>query len=84
MATVADVLDGKGRGVYRIDGGATVLDAVQAMVEANVGALLVGDGVSIIGIVTERDYLRRVTLGRSCRRRSSSSRRTRRSRSAWR
>jgi CBS domain-containing protein len=62
MATVADVLEGKGRALYRIDGGATVLEAVRAMVEANVGSLLVADGSAIVGIVTERDYLRRVTL----------------------
>jgi len=36
------------------------------MVEANVGSLLVTDGGEVSGIVTERDYLRRVTLdGRS-------------------
>ena len=62
MATVADVLEGKGRALYRIDGDASVLDAVRAMVEANVGSLLVTDGGVIAGIVTERDYLRRVTL----------------------
>ena len=62
MATVADVLEGKGRSLYRIDAEASVLDAVRAMVEANVGSLLVTDGGDIAGIVTERDYLRRVTL----------------------
>jgi CBS domain-containing protein len=39
-----------------------VFEAVQEMVEANVGSLLVTDGGDIVGIVTERDYLRRVTL----------------------
>jgi CBS domain-containing protein len=62
MATVADVLEGKGRAVYRIAADATVLDAVRAMVEANVGSLLVTDDGVTAGIVTERDYLRRVTL----------------------
>jgi CBS domain-containing protein len=62
MATVADVLEGKGRNLYKIEADASVLDAVRAMVEANVGSLLVTDGGSIEGIVTERDYLRRVTL----------------------
>ena len=42
--------------------GASVFEAVQEMVEANVGSLLVTDGGDIVGIVTERDYLRRVTL----------------------
>jgi len=62
MATVADVLEGKGRSLYKIEADASVLDAVRAMVEANVGSLLVTDGGGIEGIVTERDYLRRVTL----------------------
>ena len=62
MATVADVLEGKGRSLYKIEADASVLDAVRAMVEANVGSLLVTDGGAIEGIVTERDYLRRVTL----------------------
>jgi CBS domain-containing protein len=59
---VADLLEGKGRPLYRIDGEASVLDGVRAMVEANVGALLVTEDDRITGIVTERDYMRRVTL----------------------
>ena len=64
MATVAKILAEKGGGVIRIDGDATVLEAVQAMVEANVGALLVtGSNVNDVeGIFTERDYLRRVAV----------------------
>ncbi len=62
MASVSDILGAKGHEVLRIDGSATVLDAVKAMVEGNVGALIVTEGGEISGIVTERDYLRRVTL----------------------
>jgi IMP dehydrogenase len=62
MAHVSDILDAKGRDVLRIDGSATVLDAVKAMVEGNVGALIVTEGGQLAGIVTERDYMRRVTL----------------------
>ena len=62
MGHVSDILEGKGRDVLRIDGSATVYDAIVTMVEGNVGALLVYDGETLIGIVTERDYLRRVTL----------------------
>ena len=62
MAQVSDILNAKGHDVLRIDGAATVLDAVKAMVEGNVGALIVTEGGEISGIVTERDYLRRVTL----------------------
>jgi CBS domain-containing protein len=60
MSKLAEILDTKGRGVIRIDGDATVFDAVTQMVEANVGAVLVTEGETITGIFTERDYLRRV------------------------
>jgi CBS domain-containing protein len=62
MAHVSDILDSKGRDVLAIDGSATVLDAVKAMVEGNVGALIITEEGRLAGIVTERDYLRRVTL----------------------
>ena len=62
MGHVSDILDTKGRKVLEIDGSATVLDAVTKMVEGNVGSLLVTEGGRLAGIVTERDYLRRVTL----------------------
>jgi CBS domain-containing protein len=48
--------------VLTIDVGATVFEAIKRMVAANVGALLVTEGGRVAGIVTERDYLRRVTL----------------------
>ena len=62
MGHVSDILDGKGRDVLRIDSASTVYDAIVKMVEGNVGALLVYEGDRLAGIVTERDYLRRVTL----------------------
>ena len=62
MATVADLLGDKGRSLQRIEGDRSVLDAVRAMVDANVGSLLVTSEGHVVGIVTERDYLRRVTL----------------------
>jgi CBS domain-containing protein len=62
MASVSEILNEKGGAVIAIDGGATVFDAVKAMVEANVGALLVSDGEEIEGIFTERDYLRRIAV----------------------
>ena len=62
MSKLSEILAGKGGDVLRIEAGASVFEAVQTMVEANVGSLLVTDGGEIVGIVTERDYLRRVTL----------------------
>jgi IMP dehydrogenase len=62
LGHVSDILDDKGRDVLRIDGSATVYEAITKMVEGNVGALLVYESDRLAGIVTERDYLRRVTL----------------------
>jgi CBS domain-containing protein len=62
MKSLAEILEAKGADVLEIDADATVLDAVRLMVEMNVGSLLVTEGGEITGIVTERDYLRRVTL----------------------
>lgn len=62
MGCVSDILDAKGRDILSIEGSATVLDAVKTMVEANVGALIVTEEGRLAGIVTERDYLRRVTV----------------------
>ncbi len=62
MSKVSEILGDKGGSVLSIEAGASVFEAVQEMVEANVGSLLVTDGGGIVGIVTERDYLRRVTL----------------------
>jgi signal-transduction protein with cAMP-binding, CBS, and nucleotidyltransferase domain len=59
---LAEILDEKGSEVLEIAADATVLEAVQRMVDNNVGSLLVKDAGEVVGIVTERDYLRRVTL----------------------
>ena len=64
MTTVSEILDQKGHAVLEIEADATVLDAVRRMVEANVGSLLVAEGGRVVGIFTERDYLRRVALER--------------------
>jgi CBS domain-containing protein len=62
MEHVSDILEEKGRSVLSIEGEATVFDAIKRMVEANVGSLLVFEDGKLAGIVTERDYLRRVAL----------------------
>jgi signal-transduction protein with cAMP-binding, CBS, and nucleotidyltransferase domain len=62
MSTAAQILEGKERRVLSIDADATVYEAVERMVGANVGSLLVEVDGQINGIFTERDYLRRVTL----------------------
>ena len=67
MKTVAEILKAKGNAVvYSIEPSATVFEAVALMAEKNVGALLVMEGEKIVGMVTERDYARKVVLlGRS-------------------
>jgi CBS domain-containing protein len=60
MDQLSEILESKGSGVLKIDADASVLEAVKAMVDANVGSLLVTEEGRITGIVTERDYLRRV------------------------
>lgn len=66
MSTLFEILEEKGHEVLQIEADVSVLEAVRQMVEANVGSLLVTVDGKITGIVTERDYLRRVTLeGRS-------------------
>jgi signal-transduction protein with cAMP-binding, CBS, and nucleotidyltransferase domain len=62
MEQVSHILKGKQGPLLTISSEASVLDMVAQMVDANVGSLLVTVGGRIEGIVTERDYLRRVTL----------------------
>jgi CBS domain-containing protein len=63
MKTVAEILKAKGSSsVYSIAPSATVFEAVKLMAEKNVGALLVMEGERIVGVVTERDYARKVVL----------------------
>ena len=69
MTTVADILRDKGNSaIYSVSPGSTMLDALKLMAEKGVGALLVLDGEKLAGIVTERDYARKIVLkGRSSR-----------------
>ncbi|HEY2257747.1 MAG TPA: CBS domain-containing protein [Variovorax sp.] len=63
MKTVAEILRSKGNpSVFSIAPGATVYEAVALMAEKNVGALLVMDGDKIVGMISERDYARKVVL----------------------
>lgn len=66
MRTAKQLLDAKGSTIYAIDPDAPVLQAIQMMAEHHVGALLVMQGETLSGIVSERDYARKVILkGRS-------------------
>jgi len=66
MKLVQHLLDSKGREVISIVQGASVFDAIKLMADRGVGSLLVMDGDDLKGIVTERDYARKVFIkGRS-------------------
>ncbi len=66
MSTMREILDRKGSTVITIHSGASVLEAIGIMSQANVGALVIQDGDQPTGIFTERDYLRKIALkGRS-------------------
>jgi len=62
MKTARDILDDKGSNVYFVEPLASVHDALQLMHDKNVGALLVMIDEYLVGIVSERDYVRRVIL----------------------
>jgi CBS domain-containing protein len=66
MTTVRQLLERKGRAVHAVAPQTAVLEAIRAMAEHHVGALLVMKGETLEGIVSERDYARKVILlGRS-------------------
>lgn len=62
MQQVKHLLDTKGRGVFAVAPDAPVIEAIRLMAEKNVGALAVMKGSELVGIVSERDYARKVIL----------------------
>lgn len=62
VSSVSDILRSKGNAVFTIPDSATVFEAVVEMESKGVGCLVVMRGETICGIVTERDYLRKVVL----------------------
>jgi CBS domain-containing protein len=66
MKSVNDVLKGKGGQIATIAPNATVFDAITVMADKEIGALLVMEGENLLGILTERDYARKIIiLGKS-------------------
>jgi CBS domain-containing protein len=62
VATVKQILDTKGYAVWTIHPQESVFAAIQRMAEKEVGALVVLEGDALVGIVSERDYARKVIL----------------------
>ncbi|HNU86936.1 MAG TPA: CBS domain-containing protein [Ferruginibacter sp.] len=65
---VSDILKGKESNIYSVTGQVSVYDAIKVMGEKNIGALLIMEGDKLTGILSERDYARKVVLkGKSSR-----------------
>jgi CBS domain-containing protein len=60
--TLASILSKKGAEIWSVDPDATVYDAIAIMAQKGVGAMLVVSGGQLVGIVSERDYARKVML----------------------
>jgi CBS domain-containing protein len=68
MQSMAQLLSTKGSRVWSISPDATVFEGLELMAEKNIGALLIVEGGRPVGIMSERDYARKVILeGRSSR-----------------
>ena len=66
MKLAKDIVDTKGHDIWSIDPDDSVLDAMKLMAEKEIGALLVMEDGKLVGILSERDYARKVILkGRS-------------------
>jgi len=62
MKLVSDILNSKGHEIFAVKPDDTVFDSLQVMADKGIGALLVMNGDKLVGIVTERDYARKVIL----------------------
>lgn len=62
MTTVKQLLQNKGTDVWAISPDSSVYEALQLMADKNIGALVVVDAGNLVGIISERDYARKVAL----------------------
>jgi CBS domain-containing protein len=62
IGTIREILNTKGSAVWTISPEATVFEAIKLMADKNVGALLVTERDKLVGIISERDYTRKVAL----------------------
>ena len=62
MKTVGDILRAKGHDIWSVSPSTTVYEALEVMADKNIGAVLVIDHGTLVGILSERDYARKVIL----------------------
>ena len=62
MKKVADVLSRKGKNITQVSPNTSVLDALKIMADQNIGSIVITNGGQYLGILTERDYSRKVIL----------------------
>ena len=62
MKRVSDILDRKGRSIISVTPDAIVIEALKIMSDKNIGSVLVMEGPTYVGLLTERDYARKVIL----------------------
>src|SRR3954453_16444973 len=59
---ISAILNQKGRGIFSVSPNDSVFDAVSLLSDKNIGAVLVMDGEKLVGLLSERDYTRKVML----------------------
>ena len=62
METISEILDIKGREIFSVAPDTTVFEALKLMADKNIGAVLVLEGTKLVGIMSERDYARKIAL----------------------
>jgi len=62
METIREILDSKGREIFSVAPDTTVFETLKLMAAKNIGAVLVLEGEKLVGIMSERDYARKIAL----------------------
>jgi CBS domain-containing protein len=62
IKTIREILDNKGHRIWSVSPDTKIFEALQLMAEKNIGALVVLNGDKLVGIISERDYARKVAL----------------------